>query len=310
MSTPDLPPHSPAGSPSTRGPVLVTGAGGKLGGRLAVLLAPRFRVVGGIRRAAPPAGVATQALDVTDPRSIEAALDATRARAVVHCAALADMDACERDPDLARRSNVDACEALARACAAREVRLVAVSTDQVFSGERPFWREDDEPRPSSVYGRTKREGERAVLDLCPGSAVVRVALLVGAVHGRQPSASESIAWGLAQRRTLRLFTDQYRTPIDPESVGQAIAALLHRHAGGTFHLGGPERISRHEMGLRTAALFGLRPNGIEAARQGDLTFDAPRALDGSLDSSRARTLLGWEPRSVDDAIRSGRPTAD
>lgn len=305
-----LPPQPAAGPPSTRGPVLVTGAGGKLGGRLAVLLAPRFRIVGGVRRAAPPAGVATQALDVTDPRSIEAALDTTRARAVVHCAALADVDACERDPGLARRSNVDACAALARACAGREVRLIAVSTDQVFSGERPYWREDDEPRPASVYGRTKREGEQAVLDLCAGSAVVRVALLIGAVHGRQPSASEAVAWGLAQRKPLRLFTDQYRTPIDPESVGQAIAALLHRDAGGTFHLGGPERISRYEMGLRTAALLGVRPTGVEAVRQADVTFDAPRALDASLDSSRARRLLGWEPRGVDDAIRSGRRSAD
>jgi dTDP-4-dehydrorhamnose reductase len=161
-----------------------------------------------------------------------------------------------------------------------------------------------------IVAAARAEPGMTVLDLCAGAAVVRVALLIGAVHGRQSSASEAVAWGLGQRKTLRLFTDQYRTPIDPESVGQAIAALLHRHATGTFHLGGPERISRYEMGLRTAALLGVRPTGIEAVRQADVTFDAPRALDASMDSSRARTLLGWEPRGVDDAIRSGRPTAD
>ena len=305
-----LPPSPPAGQAPTRGPVLVTGAGGKLGGRLAVLLSPRYRVVGGVRQAAPPAGIPTQPLDVTNPRSIEAALDSTRARAVVHCAALADVDACERDPDAAQRANVGACEALARACAARDVRLVAVSTDQVFSGERPFWRESDEARPASVYGRTKREGEQAALALCPGAAVVRVALLIGAMHGRQPSASESVAWALREGRPLRLFTDQYRTPIDPESVASAVASLLHRHAGGLFHLGGPERLSRYELGMRVAALFGLASRAIQPVRQAELAGSAPRAADASLDSSLARNTLGWEPRGLDDAARAGRVGAD
>src|SRR5215510_10028695 len=171
---------APAGSGRT---VLVTGAGGRLGGRLAVLLGSRFRAVGGVHRAAAPPGVPSHPLELLDPRSVEAALEATGTRAVVHCAAMADADACERDRNAAHRLNVAACETLARACATRGVRLVAVSTDLVFSGERPFWREEDEPRPEPVYGRTKRAGEQAILDLCPGAAIVRVSLLGGRVHG-------------------------------------------------------------------------------------------------------------------------------
>lgn len=299
-----------SGLDRVNGPVLVTGAGGRLGGRLAALLSPRFRVVGGVRTALPPSSVATHAMDAADGPSIEAALEATRAQAVVHCAALADADACERDPDAAYRSNVSACEALARACATRGVRLIAVSTDQVFSGERPFWREQDDARPASVYGRTKREGEQAIVALCPQAAIVRVALLAGAVHGRHPSASESIAWALHERRPLKLFTDQYRTPIDPESVAQAVAVLLQGRASGLFHLGGPERLSRYELGVRVAGLLGFDPRAIQAVRQADLAFDAPRAADASLDSSRARSVLGWEPRPLDDAIRAGRVGAD
>jgi dTDP-4-dehydrorhamnose reductase len=290
--------------------VLTTGAGGRLGGRLAVLLASRFRTVAGVHRAAAPKGVPTLPLDLTDERSLEAALDASGARAVVHCAALADADACERDPDAARRLNVTACERLARACAARDVRLLAVSTDQVFSGERPFWREDDEARPASVYGRTKREGEQAILGLCPRAAVVRVALLSGRVHGPRPSATEAIAWALREGRPLRLYIDQHRTPIDPESVAHAVAALLSRDAAGTFHLGGPERLSRHELGLRVAALLSLDPRPIAAVRQSDLAFDAPRSPDASFDSSHARAMLAWEPRPLDEAIRSGRLQPD
>jgi dTDP-4-dehydrorhamnose reductase len=297
----------PAGG---RGTVLVTGAGGRLGGRLAVLLASRFRTVAGVRRAPAPHAVPTLALDLSRPGSIEDALEAIGARAVVHCAALADADACQRDPDAARRANVTACERLARACAARDVGLVSVSTDLVFGGARPFWREDDEPRAESVYGRTKREGEQAILGLCPRSSIVRVALLIGRVHGRHPSASETIAWALREGRPVRLFTDQYRTPVDPESVAQAIAALLSRGVTGVFHLGGPERLSRYELGQRVAALHGLDPRRIEGVRQADLAFDAPRPSDASLDSSHARAVLAWEPRPIDEAVRSGRPRPD
>jgi dTDP-4-dehydrorhamnose reductase len=79
---------------------------------------------------------------------------------------------------------------------------------------------------------------------------------------------------------------------------------------GLFHVGGPERLSRYELGVRVAALLGLDPRPIEAIRQADLPFDAPRPADASLDSSRARSVLGWEPRPVDEAIRSGRLRPD
>jgi dTDP-4-dehydrorhamnose reductase len=290
--------------------VLVTGAGGRLGGRLAALLASRFRVAAGLRTSPGPAGLHPITLDVTDPGSVDTALSATRCAAVVHCAALADADACERDPEAAARLNEGACRILAAACGARGVRLVALSTDLVLSGARPYWSEDDPAEPASVYGRTKRAGEQAVLEADASFAVARVALVAGRTHGTHPSASEAIAWALADGRPLRLFTDQYRTPVDPESVADALTALLSGGPGGLYHLGGPERLSRLELGLRVAAVLGLDPRRIQPVRLADLAFDAPRPADVSLDGRRARDLLGWRPRDVDDVIRSGRPRRD
>lgn len=290
--------------------MLVTGAGGRLGGRLAELLSPRLRVTAGVRTAAAPAGLPAVTLDVTDPASVGAALDVSRCAGVVHCAALADADACERDPERARRLNEHASRVVAAACRARGIRLIALSTDLVLPGDRPYSCEDDAVAPGSVYGRTKRAGEEAVLETDPSFAVVRVALVSGRTHGPLPSASESIAWALAEGRALRLFTDQYRTPVDPESVADAVAALAAGGPGGLYHLGGPERLSRFELGLRVAALLGLDPRRIEPARQADLAFDAPRPADVSLDARRARDRLGWLPRPVDEAIRSGRPRRD
>jgi dTDP-4-dehydrorhamnose reductase len=292
---------------SSNGPrVLVTGAGGLLGGRLAAVLAQSMDVVAAVHRAPGPPGVATAALDLLDSASLEAAFDSVRPGAVLHSAALADADRCHREPDLAVRLNTDVPAALARLCARRGVRLVALSTDLVFPGTRAASREDDDPGPVLHYARTKLGGERALLAGDAGAAVARVALVVGHGHGGRGSASEAIAWALRAGRRLRLFSDQYRTPVDAESVAHAAAVLLRGTQPGLFHLGGPERISRHQLGLRVASVLGLDAGLIDEARQADEAAVVPRPLDVSLDSSRARLELDFRPRPLDAAIREGR----
>lgn len=291
--------------------VLITGASGLVGGRLAEVLEGGFEVVAA-RHVAPLAArpeVPTVSLDLLDPSSVDRALEEARADAVVHAAALADANVCEEQPALAQRLNVDASGALARASARRGLRLVALSTDQVFPGDKAWLREEDAVRPLMTYGRTKLEGEEEVLRQCAGSAVLRVALVCGRGHGARPTASESVAWSLRRGQRLRLFTDQYRTPVDGEAVADAIATLLRGTGSGRYHLGGPERVSRHELGLRTARAFGLDASAIEPVTQATFSVGAPRPADASMDSERARRELGFEPRPLDAMIRSGRPEA-
>ena len=296
-----------AESSSKRKRLLVTGAGGLLGGRLTALLAAEMDVVGAVHRSAAPDGVATTPLDLLDERSIEAALDAVRPQAVLHSAAMANIDLCDRDPELATRLNTDATAALARLCARRGVRLVALSTDTVFPGTHALSSEEDEPRPLMHYARTKLDGERAALAAHAGAVVARIALVAGRGHGPRGTASETIAWALRAGRAIRLFTDQYRTPVDAESVAAAVSVLLSGSQGGVFHLGGAERISRYDLGLRVAAALGLSTAPIEPARQADSPDLALRPLDASFDSSRARRELGFSPRPLDEAVRDGRP---
>jgi dTDP-4-dehydrorhamnose reductase len=288
--------------------VIVTGAGGLVGGVLAARLAEAgFAVTAGQHDAPAPEHLPRVPMDLLSSGSVEAALDVSRADAVVHAAALANPDHCEADPARAEALNVRAPGALARACRRRSLRLVALSTDLVFPGDRSPLSERDAPAPILLYGRTKLAGEDAVLTEAPGSAVVRVALVYGRGHGPRGTASESIAWALAAGRPVKLFTDQYRTPIDAASVADAVARILRGHGSGRYHLGGPERVSRHTFGLRVAEALGLSPRGIVAVRQGDLAQAAVRPADVALDSTRAREELGWTPRPLDAAIREGRP---
>ena len=112
---------------------------------------------------------------------------------------------------------------------------------------------------------------------------------------------------LRARRTVRLFADEFRTPIDADSVAAAVALLLERGGAGRFHLGGPERLSRLELGHRVARVLGLAPEGIEAGFQASYPGPDPRPADTSLDSSRARRELRWSPRPLDEALRGTRP---
>ena len=292
---------------STKPPrVLVTGAGGLVGGRLAAVLAERFPVVAARHEAAPPEGLATVPLDLLSPGSIEDALGTAGADAVVHAAAVAEPDACERDPAHAERLNVDGTAAIARACQRAGLRLIVISTDLVFPGDRGSLREDDPPAPLQLYGRTKLAAERAALAEAPEAAVARIALVAGRGHGRRRTATESIAWSLREGRRLRLYTDQYRTPIDPDSLADAIERLLERPLPGLLHLGGPERLSRCDLGLRVASVLGLPADLIEPTTTTDHPPPAPRPADVSLDSTRAHQHLGWAPLPLDEMIRRRR----
>jgi len=258
------------------------------------------------RRASPPEGPKPLAADLRDATDLARLLDTARPDAVVHAAVLGRADDCEARPDEADRVNAGLPGLVARACRERGIRLVALSTDLVFDGTRPYSTEADPPNPLHVYGRTKRAGEEEVLGAHPEAAVARIALVLGRGHGERATSSESVLRALRAGRRLSLYTDEYRTPIDPESVADAVARLLAGRGSGLFHLGGPERISRYELGRRVARIFGLPDAGIVAARQADHPGPDRRAPDVSLDSGRARRELGWKPRELDAALAESR----
>ncbi len=287
--------------------ILVTGAGGLVGGRLATLLGRRHAVTSARHHTRGPAGLPEVPFDLGSRTSIEAAVEQARPDAVVHSAALANADLCESQPAIAERLNVRGSESLAAVCHARGVRLVALSTDLVLGGDLPWADEAQPARPLMTYGRTKLEAEAAVLGRAPGSAVARLAIVLGRGYGPRPSASEAIAWAIGRRVRLKLFTDQFRTPVDLESVGAAIESLLETPGEGVYNLGGPERLSRHELGLRVASVLGLPADLIEPGLQSKGASGAARPADVSLDSSRAVRELGFAPRGLDEAVADGRP---
>lgn len=284
--------------------LLVTGAAGFLGDALCRELLSRGRRVVGTSRdgAGAPEGVEPARLELSDGGLAGAELvRRLRPAAVVHLAAMADADACARDPAGAQRVNAEATGALARAAAEVGARFVYTSTDLVFDGTRAPYGEDDPPSPLGPYMATKAAGEGEALAASPSALVVRVALLYGRGRGRRGCFTDQLVRRLSAGDEVRLFTDQRRTPLLVDDAATFLALLLERGAVGRVHLAGPERVSRYEHGLAIARALGLDATRCVPSRMADQPALSPRPADVSLRIDRLVELCGRAPAGVKEA---------
>lgn len=280
---------------------LVTGASGYLGWHVARALHERgVEVVGTSQDGSGlPPGVRGRVLALDDGGVSGAALVAElRPDVVLHLAAEANADACARDPERARAVNAEATGALARATSAAGAWLLYTSSDLVFDGTRPPYGEQDPVSPLGPYMESKVAGERATLEADPAFCVARVTLLYGLAGGRRESFTDRIVETLARGESIRLFTDQHRTPLHVEDAAEILCDLLAGRPGGALHVGGPERVSRHEHGLALARACGFDPALCLAGDMSDAAGLAPRPPDVSLRIDRLRGLLGRSPLGI------------
>jgi dTDP-4-dehydrorhamnose reductase len=287
---------------------LVTGGEGFLGGYLLERLAGSYEVYGGSRSGAHPGPGSAIPLELTDKTSIES-VRRLAPRYVVHNAALTRPEVCEEEPDRAHAVNVEGTRWLAEAVESSCIRFVYCSTDLVFDGSRSLWSESDAPAPLMVYGRTKLAGEEAARAVLGERVVVaRLALLYGKGRGRSAGRTftERMLLEAREGRAVRLFEDQYRSPLYVEDAASGIeAALDWPEALAVVHLGGPERISRFDMGVETLDVFGLDRSLAVPARMEDVPARVPRPGDVSLDIRRARSK-GFDSLSVREGLSAMR----
>lgn len=225
---------------------------------------------------------------------------------VVNAAAFTHVDRCEREPAAAWRANVEGAERLAEICQARGFRLVHVSTDYVFAGDgsRPY-REDDPPAPASEYGRSKLEGERRVLALCPTALVVRTSWVFG--RGRNfivailAQARERRRKG--ERTPLRVVDDQRGRPTYAVDLAAGIRTLVEADARGLYHVANHGEATWWEVARASLDEAGFSDLGVDRIQTRDLGLLAPRPMYSVLDCSKAEAL-GVRPRSWRDALQA------
>lgn len=270
--------------------LLVTGASGQLGSYLV-----RESLRGGEtvlawsgQRRGELFGCPLRPVDLAEPDAIATAFRETRPDRVVHAAALAAVSDCYRAPRRAEQINMHGSTVLAELADRAKVPLVYVSTDMVFNGEHAPYREVDAVAPVSVYGRTKAEAERVVL-ASPRNTVARVPLMFGPTLTGRPTFFDQQVLALRQRQPVTLFHDEWRTPLSFLTAARALLTL--GVPLGLLHVGGPERLSRLEMGQRLAGFLGCDPATIVSISRNSVAAAEPRPADLSLDSSRGRSLF-------------------
>ncbi len=253
-------------------------------------------------------------LDVTDAALVRRAVADAAPTVVVHCAALTDTARCEREPDAADAVNAHGTENVARACAAMGARLVAISTNEVFDGEKgaPYI-EDDEPAAVNAYGRSKLQGERLARAAHTDTLVVRTSWVYGG------GAADFVAKVLAAARagrSLRFVTDEAASPTSAADLAEAVRALIERAAPpGVYHLTNEGDASRYAWAceiLRLAGMGGLTVAPITTEELRASGYDGPRKPPYSaLANTRARAI-GITLRPWRDALRAwmtARPEA-
>jgi len=269
------------------GRVLVTGASGQLGSYVLHELGARdWPAVGWSGRADVELfGFRCQPVDLRDTDQVIDAFRAADPDFIIHAAAMSGVGDCFRDPDQARQVNSTGTRLLADLAEQRAARLVHVSTDLVFDGEKAPYTETDCPTPLSVYGQTKATAERAVLDH-PRHLVLRASLLFGPSINGRPSFFQQQLDAINGGMPCRLFQDEWRTPLSLDTAARGLLDVLDAEVTGILHLGGPERLSRLEMGQRLAAHLGRDASVIQAVNRKDVSAAEPRPRDTSLDSQR------------------------
>jgi len=254
--------------------IMITGANGFLGARLAQYFAARYEVV-----------TPTHAeMELTNPAQVEAVVRQIRPDVVLHCAAVSDVKACEADPVRSQAINVGGTEAVASACAKTGAKLIFCSSDQIYFGSDglQMHTEDEPVTPCNVYGRQKLQAEQQALALCPMAVCLR------------------LSWMYDWRTVLAAeHSDLYRTLKDAMRNNKALAYPVHDYRGityvgallqaveqtfglpgGVYNFGSENNANTYETVARFLALLGAK--GYAVTQNTQAFADRPRNLTMSL----------------------------
>ena len=286
--------------------LLVTGASGFLGWNICQVAKSEWEVYGTYNSSpVTDSGVKFIKTDLTVLGDLKEVWEEIKPDAVIHAAAASKPNFCEENPDISHKINVVAAGDMASLCGAAGIPYVFTSTDLVFDGLNPPYRETDLVCPINTYGGQKVKAEGEILARYPKAAICRMPLMYGIASPHGGSFIQGFIKTLKSGNCLNLFEDEFRTPVSGTTAARGLLLAIEKKVNGILHLGGKQRISRYEFGLLMAQVLDLPADRITPGKQQDVKSIAPRSPDTSLDSSQAFDL-GYQPPSIMEELAALR----
>lgn len=262
--------------------ILIIGATGMLGS--AIMMTPTDHHLWGTYLGQKPKSNKILELDITNRESVEQILQNCNPDAIIHTAALTNVDFCENNPDLAKKVNVDGTQYLIQFAKEIKSYFLYISTDSVFDGEKGNYKEEDITNPLNIYAQTKYEGELKVLNY-QKSSIIRTNIY-GFNWLPKQSIVEWILNTLRKEENINLFKDVHFSPILVNNLSEILFEIIERKLTGVYHVAGSDSITKLGFGKLIAEMYNLKEDLINPISIKSLNLKAQRPLNPSLNCEK------------------------
>ncbi len=243
-------------------------------------------------------------LDITVCAAVDELFNEVKPDAVIHTAAMTNVDACELDPEACHLHNVKATEYLVQAAKRVNAHFIHLSTDFIFNGKQGPYEEDDAPDPLGIYGNSKLDSERVVMDSgLEKWAIARTILVYGTAPGL--SRGNVVLWAknaLEKGLPINVVDDQWRMPTLAEDLADGCIRIAKRGATGIYHLCGPDGMTILELVQRVGHFFDLDTSVVTPVKSDSLGQPAKRPPRTGFILDKARRELGYAPRTFEEGL--------
>jgi len=242
-------------------------------------------------------------MDLLNDQKLTDIFNEIRPYAVIHTAAMANIDLCQNNQERAEQVNTGITKAIARLCQESGAKMIFCSTDTVFDGKKGNYTETDAPHPVNFYAETKVKAEQIVLSASNNNVVARLSLVMGLpVMGQGNSFLADTIEKLKMGVQVPFPANEIRTPLDVITLGSALVELAGNQYGGIIHLAGSTKINRYEMARAIATTLGYSPELIISSDSNAMEGRAPRPNDASMDNSLAKKILKTPMRTLSEGL--------
>lgn len=289
--------------------ILITGSNGLLGQKITerLLESRQFNWVAtsrGANRYPTTVGYVYAEMDILDPAAIRRVVEAHQPDAIIHTAAMTNVDASEAQPELAHRLNVDAVRTLTEIATEHNIQLVHLSTDFIFDGAEGPYDELAAPNPLSYYGKTKLEAEEVIKNSTCKWAILRTILVYGISHDM--SRSNIVLWAkasLENGKSIQVVNDQWRTPTLAEDLADCCLLAVEHDARGVYNASGKDFMSVAELVYSVADFWQLDKSLVTELSSASLNQDARRPVRTGFILDKAIKELGYQPHSFEAGLK-------